>query len=89
VGRELGGVPASTPAALPPHVPERTIPIPSKRNLRKFGRDFGVAVFGFAAIWLGSNYTELELSAETVAIGTPIALYLYRQARKALGMEPA
>ena len=66
---------------------ERTTPIPSKRNLRKFGRDFLVAAVGFVGLWVGANYTTLELNAETVAIGTPIALLLYRQARKALGME--
>ena len=102
MGGLLGGVTASASARQAPHVlratrkaracsptHERTTPIPSKRNLRKFGRDFLVAAVGFVGLWVGANYTTLELNAETIAIGTPIALLLYRQGRKALGMEPS
>lgn len=74
-------------ACSPTH--ERTTPIPTNRNIRKFGRDFLVAALGFVALWVGANYTTLELNEQTVAIGTPIALFLYRQARKALGQEPS
>ena len=87
MGGLLGGVTASASAHLAPS--ERSIPIPSKRNLRKFGRDFLVAAVGFVGLWVGANYTLLELNEQTIAIGTPIALLLYRQARKALGMEPS
>ncbi len=87
MGGLLGGSAASATAHLAPS--ERSIPIPSNRNLRKFGRDFLVAALGFVALWVGANYTTLELNEQTVAIGTPIALFLYRQARKALGMESA
>ena len=68
---------------------ERTTPIPTNRHLRKFGRDFLVAAVGFVGLWVGANYTTLDLNEQTVAIGTPIALLLYRFARKALGMEPS
>ena len=87
VGGLLGGVTASASARLAPH--ERTTLIPTNRNLRKFGRDFLVAAVGFVGLWVGANYTLLELNEQTIAIGTPIALLLYRQARKALGMEPS
>ena len=83
----MGSPAASASARLAPH--ERTAPIPTNRNLRKFGRDLLVAAVGFVGLWVGANYTTLELNEQTVAIGTPIALFLYRQARKALGMEPA
>lgn len=83
----MGGVTASATAHLAPY--ERTTPIPTNRNLRKFGRDFLVAAVGFVGLWVGANYTTLDLNEQTVAIGTPIALLLYRFARKALGMEPS
>ena len=87
MGGLLGGPAASASARQAPH--ERTVPIPTNRNLRKFGRDFLVAAVGFVGLWVGANYTTLDLNEQTVAIGTPIALLLYRQARKALGMEPS
>lgn len=83
----MGSPAASASARLAPH--ERTTPIPTNRNIRKFGRDFLVAAVGFVGLWVGANYTLLELNEQTIAIGTPIALLLYRQARKALGMEPS
>lgn len=83
----MGSPEASTQARLALY--ERPVSIPTHRNLRKFGRDFLVAAVGFVGLWVGANYTTLELNAETIAIGTPIALFAYRQVRKALGMEPA
>jgi hypothetical protein len=62
--------------------------LPSKRTLKKFGRDFAAAFVVFAAAYVADNAGALELSPEAMAILTPIALLIYRTARQYLATEP-
>jgi hypothetical protein len=48
-----------------------------------------VAAIGFAGAWAAAHYTDLGMNAETTAIATPVALYVYREIRKRLGKEPS
>ncbi len=48
--------------------------LPSQRTMRKFIRDFAAAFVVFAGAYVAEHYRDLELSSETVAILTPLAL---------------
>ena len=61
---------------------------PSYRSLLKLIRDAAVVAFGAFAVYLGSNAADAGISAPVAAAIGPVALFVYRWLREAVGMGP-
>ena len=60
----------------------------SRTNLRKFGRDLAVAVFGFTGTYIATNFADIGLSPGVAVAILPVYLYGYRMIRERLGLGP-